>query len=67
MSQAEVAYVSNEKSDTLTLIDVDKLEVIDTLEVGMRPRGIIFSQDYKYLYICASESDAVQVMDLAMD
>lgn len=63
--QAETAYVSNEKSDTLTIIDTDSMEVTNTVDVGMRPRGIIFSQDYKYLYICASESDAVQVMDVA--
>lgn len=65
VSSGEVAYISNEKSDTLTLIDVDSLSVVDTIDVGMRPRGIIFSRDYKYLYICASESDAVQVLDVA--
>jgi PQQ-dependent catabolism-associated beta-propeller protein len=31
----------------------------------MRPRGITFNRDYSQLYICASDSDAVQVMDMA--
>ncbi|MEE4279211.1 MAG: YVTN family beta-propeller repeat protein [Halieaceae bacterium] len=63
-SLAEIAYVSNEKDNTLTLIDIDTLEVVDTIEVGMRPRGITFNRDFSHLYICASDSDAVQVFDV---
>lgn len=62
---AEVAYVSNEKDDTLSVIDLETLEVIETIPVGKRPRGITLSKDQTQLYICASDSDAVQVMDLA--
>lgn len=62
---AELAYISNEKDNTLSVIDIDTLSVVDTIDVGMRPRGIIFNQDYSRLYICASDSDAVQVMDVA--
>jgi len=36
---------------------------VDTIEVGQRPRGIIFSKDFSKLYICASDDDTVQVMD----
>ena len=62
---AEQAYVSNEKDDTISIIDLDTLEVTDTLNVGKRPRGILFSKDYTKLYICASDSDTVQIMDVA--
>ncbi|MDN2659182.1 YVTN family beta-propeller repeat protein [Neptunomonas sp. CHC150] len=62
---AETAYVSNEKDDTISVIDLDTFEVTDTIEVGERPRGIILSKDQTKLYICASDSDTVQVMDLA--
>jgi YVTN family beta-propeller protein len=34
-----MAYVSNEKSNTVSVIDTDKLEVIKTIKVGQRPRG----------------------------
>jgi PQQ-dependent catabolism-associated beta-propeller protein len=61
---AETAYVSNEKDDTISVIDLDTMEVTETLNVGERPRGIIFSKDYTKLYICASDSDTVQVMDV---
>lgn len=64
-ARAEMAYVTNEKDNTVSVIDMDSLEVVDTLEVGMRPRGITFSRDHSQLYICASDSDAVQVMDMA--
>ena len=56
-------WVSNEKDDTISVIDIDTLEVIRTLQTGDRPRGIIFSKDHSVLYICASDSDTVQVMD----
>ena len=48
LSLADTIYVSNEKDDTLSVIDSDTLEVIKTIEVGMRPRGIIFNQDYMF-------------------
>ncbi|HBT56052.1 MAG TPA: hypothetical protein DEA92_02745, partial [Pseudomonas sp.] len=62
---AETAYVSNEKDNTISVIDMNTLEVTDTLEVGMRPRGILLSSDNSKLFICASDSDTVQIMDLA--
>ncbi|WP_083704551.1 YVTN family beta-propeller repeat protein [Motiliproteus sp. MSK22-1] len=62
---ASIAYISNEKDNTLSLIDLDTLEVIDTVNVGQRPRGIVFNKDFSKLYICASDDDTVQVMDVA--
>jgi PQQ-dependent catabolism-associated beta-propeller protein len=61
--QAELAYVSNEKDNTLSVIDIAKLEVIDTIDVGQRPRGITFDKTHSRLYICASDDDTIQVMD----
>lgn len=58
-------YVSNEKDDTLSVIDTKTLEVVKTIPVGDRPRGITLSKDGKHLFICASDSDTVQVMDVA--
>ncbi|MEP6133755.1 MAG: hypothetical protein ABJ220_09085, partial [Marinobacter sp.] len=37
---ASVAYVSNEKDNTLSIIDTDTHMVLETIEVGQRPRGI---------------------------
>ena len=65
IAQASIAYVSNEKDNSLSLIDLQSLEVVDTIDVGQRPRGITFSKDYSKLYICASDDDTVQIMDTA--
>lgn len=65
ISFAEIAYVSNEKDNTLSIIDLEVFEVVDTVQIGKRPRGILLSKDRSKLYICASDDDTVQVMDLA--
>ena len=56
-------WVTNERDDTVSIIDTDTLEVVRTHKTGERPRGITFSKDFSRVYICASDSDAVQVMD----
>ena len=62
---ASTAWVSNEKDNSLSLIDMQTLQVTETLPVGQRPRGLLLSHDNTLLYICASDSDRVQVMDIA--
>ena len=64
---AETIYVTNEKGNTVSVIDGDKLEVIKTIPVGERPRGFVMSKDYKTLYICASDSDEIEAIDLDTD
>jgi YVTN family beta-propeller protein len=34
-----MAWVSNERDNTLSVIDVAALKVVDTIPVGQRPRG----------------------------
>jgi len=48
------AYVSNEDGHTVTVIDTDKNEVVSTIPVGKRPRGIHLSHDGKTLYVALS-------------
>ncbi|MEM9584365.1 MAG: YVTN family beta-propeller repeat protein [Pseudomonadota bacterium] len=60
---ADEIWVSNEKDDTVSVIDIETLEVVRTIDVGERPRGITFAKDYSVLYVCASDSDTVQVID----
>lgn len=40
---AQTAYVSNEKDNTISVIDIKSLTVRDTVRVGRRPRGITLS------------------------
>ena len=62
-AHAGEVWVTNEKDDTITVLDTDTLEVTRTIETGERPRGITFSSDFSRVYVCASDSDAVQVID----
>jgi PQQ-dependent catabolism-associated beta-propeller protein len=62
-AQARTVFVSNEKGNTITVVDGDSLEVVREVAVGERPRGIALSPDARFLYICASEDDTVQIMD----
>ena len=62
---AYTVYVSNEKGNSLTVIDSDTLQVLTTIPVGQRPRGIKVSKDGKQVLICASDDDTVQVLDVA--
>jgi YVTN family beta-propeller protein len=63
-SLAETVYVSNEKDNTITVIDGNALQPVKTIPVGQRPRGILLSADQRLLYICASDSDRIEVLDL---
>ena len=60
---ADEIWVTNEKDNTVSVIDIGTMEVTRTIPTGERPRGITFSHDYSVVYICTSDSDAVQVMD----
>ena len=62
-SFANLAYITNEKDNTVSVIDIDKKKVVRTVEVGQRPRGIIMSKDGKLVLICASDDDRVEVRE----
>ena len=62
-STAHEVYVSSEKDNLISVIDTRTLEIVRTFKVGKRPRGIAFSRDFSRLYVCASDSNAVQVFE----
>ena len=42
------AYVTNEKDNTISIIDMQTFDVVDTIDVGERPRGFILSADQRH-------------------
>ena len=54
---ADTIYVSNEKDNTISVIDSDTNKVVDTINVGQRPRGILLNNENTRLYICGSDDD----------
>lgn len=53
-AQAGRAYVTNEDGESVSVIDTDKAEVIATVNVGKRPRGLKLSRDGRHLYVAVS-------------
>src|SRR3954467_13486066 len=64
-ASAFIAYVANEKSNTVSVIDKASWTVIKTIKVGQRPRGIEFSRDGKTVMVAVGDDDTVQVIDAA--
>src|SRR6478672_9374967 len=62
---AFVAYVSNEKSNTVSVIDTEKWAVTKTIKVGQRPRGIEFTKDGKFVLVAVGDDDKIEVIDVA--
>ena len=58
-----LAYVSNERSNSVTVIDTATDEVVDTIAVGARPRGIGLSPDGSILYLALGRDDTIGVVD----
>lgn len=48
--------VTNERSGTLSVIDGGTRQVVATIELGKRPRGLKLSPDHKLLYVALSGS-----------
>src|SRR6478609_2564526 len=62
-AHAFIAYVSNEKSNTVSVIDTDSWTVTKTIKVGQRPRGIDFTRDGKFVMVAVGDDDTIQVID----
>lgn len=64
-ASAYKAYVSNEKSNTVSVIDTDTFTVVKTFKVGRRPRGIALTQDDKFVLVAVGDDDTIQMIDTA--
>src|SRR5688572_30680493 len=50
----ELAYVTNEGSGELTILDTSNDSVVGTIPVGTRPRGIRLSEDGRTVFVALS-------------
>ena len=60
-SFAATIFVSNEKDNTITVIDGKTLQTIKTIPVGRRPRGVVLSPDFKELFVAAGDGDGARL------
>src|SRR6266404_6593674 len=61
---APFAYVPNEGSASISIIDTATDKVVSTLKIGQKPRGIAVAPDGKRLYISDQTANALVVVDL---
>src|SRR2546430_16291635 len=62
---APFAYVPNERSGTVSVIDTASDQVVATIKAGGKPRGIAASPDGRRLYVSDQPSGALLIVDLA--
>lgn len=58
-----IAYITNNYSNSISILDMDTLKEKDTIYIGANPNDLIGYD--KYLYIVCSESNAVVLYDLS--
>jgi YVTN family beta-propeller protein len=59
-ADAYLAFVSNGKGNTVSVIDTGKMELVDTIKVGQRPRRIASKNGQ---FVVALDDDRVQIID----
>src|SRR6185437_1555985 len=62
---ALTAYVTNERDNTISVVDLDQMKTVKTVQVGQRPRGITMTKDGSQILVCASDDDTIQIIDTA--
>ena len=59
-----LAYVTNENSNVVTVIDRSTDRVVDVIEVGRQPKGIVVAPDSSRAYIVNAGSSNLTVLDV---
>ena len=62
-ASAFLAFVSNEKGNSISVVDTDKMETVATIPTGQRPRGIAVSKDGKSVFVALGDDDTIQIFD----
>jgi len=62
---APFAYVPNEGSGTLSVIDTATDQVVGEVAVGQKPRGTVVSADGRTAYVSDQPNNALVIVDLA--
>jgi YVTN family beta-propeller protein len=61
---APFAYVPNEESGTISVIDTGTDKVVKEIRAGDKPRGLAVSKDGKKLYVSDQPHNSLVVIDL---
>jgi YVTN family beta-propeller protein len=62
-ADAYLAFVSNGEGNRVSVIDTDKMELVNTIKVGPRPRRIATSKNGQFAVVALGDDDTVQIID----
>ena len=60
-----VAYVTNEESGTVSVLDRAKNQVVSTIQVGRAPRGIVVDLDMRRAFVLNGGADTITLIDVS--
>ena len=62
---ATIGYVTNQGSNSVSVLDLDNFQTIDEIKVGLKPAGVVVSPDKTRVYVTNPESKSISVIDTA--
>ena len=62
---AEEAFVTNQLSENLTVVDLTSLQPVATIAIGGKPAGVAISPDGRFAYVTSPDAKALTVVDAA--
>src|SRR6266516_8110654 len=60
-------YVANTAGDTLSVIDLDRQEVVGEIPIGKHPHGLALSPDQRRIYCSVESARAINFLDTSTD
>src|SRR5262249_31600551 len=57
-------FVSNEKTNNLTVIDPKTWKIVKDIKTSRRPRDLHFNADHTKLYVACGDDDVIDVVDM---
>ena len=64
-ARAEEAFVTNQLSENLTVVDLTSLQPVATIAIGGKPAGVAITPDGRFAYVTSPDTKALTVVDAA--
>jgi YVTN family beta-propeller protein len=62
-ARADEAFVTNQSSDDLTIVDLGTMKPVATLPIGGKPAGVAVSRDGSRAYVTSPDGKCLTVLD----
>ncbi len=62
--ERKLLYVPNSWNNSISIIDLVKIKVIDTIYVGSCPSQVILCPKYGHIYVANTDSNSISILDM---